>query len=203
MGTEHFDAAAATWDDNPQRRATTAAIARSIVDAIPIKPQWRVLEYACGTASLGFMLADRVQAVVAADASPGMIEQVRRKIATAPRVPLEPRVLDLSCQDPPPERYELIAMAMGLHHVETPEALLKKLAGMLTPGGYLAIADLCKEDGSFHAPRTVPHNGFEPEELAKAMRTCGLVPESPRVVHHVEKNGRHYPVFLAIARLPD
>jgi len=36
---------------------------------------------------------------------------------------------------------------------------------MLSKGGYLAIADLYKEDGSFHGEKKVPHNGFDMESF--------------------------------------
>jgi hypothetical protein len=56
--------------------------------------------------------------------------------------------------------------AMTLHHVPNVVAILADLGKMLAKGGWLAIADLQLEDGSFHADLKVPHNGFNPENKA-------------------------------------
>jgi ubiquinone/menaquinone biosynthesis C-methylase UbiE len=72
-----FDEAAATWDDTPRRRQMSETITRAVQQTIPLRKDWRVLEYGCGTATLGFLLAPHVGEVVAADASAGMVEQVR------------------------------------------------------------------------------------------------------------------------------
>ena len=186
---------------NPQRRALTTAIATAIQQAIPLDHHWRVLEYGCGTAILSFLLAPFVREVVAADASPGMIEQACRKLAASPVAGLSMRVLDLTQEAAPPEDFDLIMMAMALHHIADVPGLLRRLSSMLAKDGWLVIVDLCSEDGSFHNPMKVPHNGFAPESLAKAMASV-LEPAqcTSQVIHQFEKNGRSYPVFLLTAR---
>ncbi len=81
---KHFDEMAASWDDDSERQRRTAAIARGIESAIALNRSWSVLEYGCGTAALSFLLAPKVAQVVAADASPGMVEQVQRKLRADP-----------------------------------------------------------------------------------------------------------------------
>ena len=192
-----FDTEAATWDENPQRRQLTDAIGQAISEDLPLRPSWRVLEYGCGTASLGFQMAPQVAEVVAADASAGMIAQVQRKLAQSPNVRLKPLLLDLSRQEAPAERFNLIVTAMTMHHVEDIDQIWSKLATMLAPTAAIAIADLCAEDGSFHAPECVPHNGFVPEALAETIQRCaGTLPCQCRVIHSIAKNGRQYEVFL-------
>jgi hypothetical protein len=75
------------------------------------------------------------------------------------------------------------------------------LAACLAPGGWLAIADLESEDGSFHA-EPVPHHGFDPQAFLARMGRAGLDPVSAERVHAMRKSpeGRDYPVFLAVAR---
>jgi len=99
----HFDEAAATWDDNPHRRALTESIATSIRATVPLRDDWRVLECGCGTAALSFDLVPAVGEVVAADASPGMIEQVRRKLTRYPTAKITPLLLDLTRNASPRE----------------------------------------------------------------------------------------------------
>ena len=201
LNTAHFDAAAATWDENPQRRALTTAIATAIQQAIPLDRHWRVLEYGCGTAVLSFLLAPHVREVVAADASPGMIEQACRKLAACPVAGLSVRVLDLTQEAAPPESFDLIMMGMALHHIADVPSLLKRLDSMLAKNGWLVIADLCSEDGSFHDPMKVPHDGFAPEALVETLTgAAGSVQCASQVIHQFEKNGRSYPIFLLTAR---
>ena len=196
-----FDKEAATWDDEPRRRELTSAIATGICRTVPLGRTWRVLEYGCGTAALGLLLAQHVREVVAADASKGMVEQVRRKLAVKPVANLTPRLLDLTREPVPSDRYDLIAMAMALHHVEDTTRLLANLASMLRDDGWLVVADLHLEDGSFHTPTTVPHNGFSPDALADVL-AHSAVPMTCRwqTVHAVRKNERAYNVFLLTAQ---
>ena len=200
QGTNRFDEAAATWDDNPRRRQLSEAIAQAIQQAVPLQKDWRVLEYGCGTATLGFLLAPHVREVVAADASAGMIEQVRRKLSQSPPVNLTPMLLDLSQQPAPTERFDLIVTAMAMHHVEDVQQVLTRLGDMLTDNGWLAVADLCQEDGSFHEDITVPHNGFAPDVLAGTVAQCISRTDCRwQIVHTVAKNNRQFDIFLLTA----
>ena len=52
--------------------------------------------------------------------------------------------------------------------------VLSAFAGMLVPGGYLGIADLEREDGSFHGADFDGHHGFE----RPAMRSEIIMPAS-------------------------
>jgi len=59
---------------------------------------------------------------------------------------------------------------MVLHHVSDIENIISKFHRMLSPGGYLAIADLFTEDGSFHGEGFEGHNGFDPANLAEILQ---------------------------------
>ena len=194
---KHFDDAAATWDDNPHRRALTRAIAAGIQATVPLQPHWRVLEYGCGTGALSLLLVPHVREVISADASSGMVEQLRRKLQALPDAPVTPRLLDLTQVPPPAESFDLIVAAMTLHHVQDVPALLTRLGAMLITGGWIAIADLQAEDGSFHEDLKVPHNGFSPQTMARDIRRAIGAASCPwRVVHEVARPTRTYPVCL-------
>jgi 2-polyprenyl-3-methyl-5-hydroxy-6-metoxy-1,4-benzoquinol methylase len=110
-------------------------------------------------------------------------------------------LLDLSQHPVPTDRFNLIVTAMTMHHVEDVETVLVRLGSMLAEEGWLAIADLCQEDGSFHPDFTVPHNGFAPEALAPVVARC--VPGTRcqwRTVHTVAKSDRSYEIFLLTGR---
>ncbi len=197
---EHFNAAASTWDDNPRRRQTTAAIAAAIEKTIALGPEKRAMEYGCGTASLSFLLAGRLGEIVAVDASQGMIDQVRKKVQEFKMPAVKGVVMDLATEQCEMAGFDIIMMALALHHVENTMLILSRLASMLNPGGYLAIADLAEEDGSFHGDVRVPHNGFSEITLKDLVQRAGLLEISWQVVHQVEKNDRAYDVFLLTAR---
>jgi ubiquinone/menaquinone biosynthesis C-methylase UbiE len=200
MTSEYFDKAAATWDDNPARRAISLAVAAAIREAIPLSKRMLVLDYGCGTGLLSFLLASDVGGVLAADSSDGMLEQVRKKITELGVKNVRVMRFDVTTDENVTSRHDAVVSAMTMHHIADVHGALRGLASMLNPGGWLAVADLCTEDGSFHSDRSVPHNGFEPEELARYLRGIGMREVSWQVVHTVEKNGREYPVFCVFGR---
>ncbi len=94
---------------------------------------------------------------------------------------------------------------MVLHHVNDIPDILKKFYRMLTPGGYLAIADLYTEDGSFHGDGFTGHKGFDVEILANELAGNGF----KNITHHtcftVQKiteqgTAKNFPVFLIVAK---
>lgn len=201
-GPSHFDQAAATWDDKPSRREMAAAIAAAISATVPLNPAWNGLEFGCGTATLGFLLAARLRSVVAADISAGMLDQVRQKAATAGVRNLQPRLLDLTRAAPAGETFDFIFSAMALHHMADTRAVMANLARLLAPGGWVALVDLCAEDGSFHQDTMVPHHGFDPAGLGRCLAEAGLRGTAWRTIHELERHGQRYPLFLLTASRP-
>ena len=205
MSTEHFDQRAAGWDADPDKVARAQEVARAVLANVPTDEQTRLLEYGAGTGLVTQALLGRVGPVTLADNSPGMRSVVQEKIA-AGALPVDARVwdLDLEVQTAPPGRFDLIVSSLVLHHVRRLDLVLEGLAGMLDPGGHLAVADLDAEDGSFHGHDSdleVRH-GFDREELTKALRSAGLTDVVISDCTHVVRDGRPYPVFLATARKP-
>ncbi len=62
-----FDPAAAEWDNNPGRVNLARAVGEGIERAIPLEPNWRVLDYGAGTGLLTLNLQPRVASLVALD----------------------------------------------------------------------------------------------------------------------------------------
>jgi hypothetical protein len=72
---------------------------------------------------------------------------------------------------------------------------------VVEPGGWLALADLDKEDGSFHGPEmTEIHRGFEREHLQARTERAGFTGVKFTTAFTMQKAGRAYPVFLMTAR---
>lgn len=201
--TNPFDARAQTWDAEPRRRQLAAGILAALERHVPLHPGWAALDYGAGTGLLALALAPRVRRVLAVDSSPGMLAVLGQKVKSAGRDNVETWRADFT-QDPlPPGSFDLVASALTLHHVADVAGLLAKFAGLLAPGGYLALADLDAEDGSFHAGSAgVHHHGFDRAVLAHQLAAAGFHGLRWATAAETLRHGRAYPVFLAVARKP-
>ena len=89
---------------------------------------------------------------------------------------------------------------MTLHHVEDTQRLFAEFFRLMNPGGWLAIADLDSEDGSFHPDTTgVMHYGFDRAHIQRQLETCGFSNIAASTAAILSR-ARDYPVFLITAR---
>jgi SAM-dependent methyltransferase len=179
-----FDEKAAEWDENPVHIERSRAIAKAIRDKISLSPKMKAFEYGCGT---------------------GLLDVLKEKIEGSDISNLTPVKLDLTEDEIPDERYDLVFTQMTLHHIPDTEVILKSFHSMLSPGGYLCIADLDKEDGSFHGKEvTNVHRGFDRKKLSKMMTQIGFSDISFATAYHMEKKTKGsvntFPIFLAVAQ---
>ena len=93
---------------------------------------------------------------------------------------------------------------MTLHHVPDTAHILTVFHDLLNPGGYLCIADLDQEDGSFHGIEVDVHHGFDRAELGRRTADAGFSDVQFQTVFSIakarESGTRDYPVFLMTAR---
>jgi 2-polyprenyl-3-methyl-5-hydroxy-6-metoxy-1,4-benzoquinol methylase len=164
----------------------------------------RALEYGCGTGLLSFALRESLGPITLVDSSRGMIETLEKKIAASGATAMTPRLLDLAGGDRLEGEYDLVYTLMTLHHVGDVPRLLRVFHALLAPGGYLCIADLEQEDGSFHGEGFRGHHGFAEEELALHLRDAGFGDvsfDSCFVIRRGEgETARDYRAFLAVCR---
>ena len=203
-----FDDRAATWDDDPAKVERGRTVAEAVADAVDLTSETRVLEYGAGTGLASQALAHRVGAITLADASTGMREVMERKVADGV-FPDGTRVwdLDLVTQDAPDERFDLILTVLALHHIETEdlESVLERMAGLLAPGGHLAVADLEEDvEGEFHKEHDdfEGFHGFRHADLEGRLEAAGFTDVAFRPCGTVRKHDEDFPMFLAVAR-PD
>ncbi|HWR78111.1 MAG TPA: class I SAM-dependent methyltransferase [Thiobacillus sp.] len=206
LDASHFDSKARQWDDNPLFRERGLMIAEAIRKAVPLHRRMNALDYGCGTGLLSFPLKDELGAILMADSSSGMLEVVAGKIAAQGVTHMTPMQLDLLADPPPAQRFDLIVTAMTLHHVPDTDHILRIFHDLLQPGGYLCIADLDKEDGSFHGPEVDVHHGFDRTDLSLRAAQAGFADMQFQTVFSIAKEHatgtRDYPVFLMTARRP-
>lgn len=199
-----FDAKAQEWDNDPVKLERAATVAAAIRNRVRLSPDLSALEYGCGTGLLSFALYRELGSITLADSSAGMLAVLREKIAASGADHLRPMRLDLTVDPLPAERYDLIYTLMTLHHVSDVDRILRDFHALLRPDGALCIADLDREDGSFHGAGFDGHHGFEREALRDQLAQAGFGEIQFDTCYMMRKSqgegAREYPVFLAVAR---
>jgi len=194
----NFDAAALQWDEEPRRVKLAGEIAAAILQNIPVSPEWDALDFGCGTGLVTLQLAPSLRNISGVDSSPGMLDRLNAKIQTSGFSNVRTELCELTKGELPSGKYHLITSAMTLHHIEEVVPLLQSLKSLLHPGGWIALADLETEDGSFHEDHTgVFHHGFSSQELTDLLVKAGFSSISITTATNVVKEKRSYPVFLA------
>ncbi|MDD3723433.1 MAG: class I SAM-dependent methyltransferase [Lutibacter sp.] len=205
---KHFDKQAKEWDNDPKKIERATTIAKEITDFIRPNKTMNAFEFGCGTGLLSYQLKDFFGTITLADTSEGMIKVLQEKIANENIKHFKPLFIDL-LEDGftvTENEYEVIYTLMTLHHIDDTNKILKIFNTMLKTDGYLCIADLVKEDGSFHSnvPGFDGHNGFDREKLSAILLKNGFeiaYNEIPLVIEkEIDKKVRKYPVFLMIGK---
>ena len=164
-----FDARAREWDKDKMHMERSVAIAAELQKMIPLNHSMKALEYGAGTGILSFLLKDKFSEITLMDSSQEMIKVCEEKVEYHNAKHIKPIWYDLEHKDYA-EKFDVIYNQMVLHHVNDVEHILNKFYSLLNPGGYLAIADLYTEDGSFHGPDVKVHWGFDPEKLMEILK---------------------------------
>lgn len=199
-----FDIKAANWDQNQMHWDRSAAIAKGIIKLIPLNKEMTVLEYGAGTGITSLLLADLVKEITLMDNSSEMVRIMNEKIRVTKIKNMNALNYDLEHSDYKNEKFDLIITQMVLHHITDTEDIIKLFYDLLNPGGYLAIADLYPEDGSFHGDDFTGHRGFDVEILSNRIRNQGFTDISHRKCFVIDKKisdtvTKQFDVFLLIA----
>lgn len=201
-----FDEKAREWDEDPVHVERSRAIAKAIRNRLSLSDDMKAFEYGCGTGLLSFELQPDLGSITMADNSEGMLEVLNEKVEARKASNLHPVKLDLTEDDFRDQQYDLVFTQMTLHHIPDTEGILTSFHKILKPDGYLCIADLDKEDGSFHGKDvTDVHRGFDRDELTKMMKDIGFSDIAFTTAYHIEKeiedgSTKSFPVFLAVAK---
>ena len=197
-----FNAKAKDWDNDPGKVERAKVFAAEIVNYIQPDNTMKALEFGCGTGLLSFHLKDFFNSVTLVDTSENMLDVLQEKIDRENLTNFKPVLIDLLNDKLNDSDFDLIYTLMTMHHIIDLDKILTKFSALLKTGGYLCIADLVKEDGSFHSNVADfnGHNGFDKNELTKILDKNGFEVIFYKICYEIEKDNRKYPLFLMIGK---
>ena len=195
-----FDVIARDWDKDKMHMERSLAIAGELQKMIPVTHVMKALEYGAGTGILSFLLKDHFYDITLMDNSREMINVCLEKCEYHQTKHIHPLWLDLE-HTSFDDKFDIIYNQIVLHHVEGIEAMIDRFYNLLNPGGYVAIADLYPEDGSFHGIDVKVHLGFDPNEMANMLRKVGFKNIEHKTCFEIKReSGLKFPVFLLTAQ---
>jgi SAM-dependent methyltransferase len=135
------------------------------------------------------------------DSSSEMINICEEKVSFHGTTHIKPLLLNLENENFDC-KFDVIYNQMVMHHVSDVNLLFRKFYSMLNSGGYLAIADLFTEDGSFHGLNVKNvHHGFDPAGMTKDLSSIGFENILYSKCFVVKRDtGKEYPIFLLTAQ---
>lgn len=196
--SERFNQAAEGWDKGDMRQNIAHSVFQTISSRIALLNNMNIMDFGAGTGLLSFKIAPLVKRVVGVDLSDKMLEQLESKNTSSVSV-------HAMCHDivetPLPEQFHGIVSSMAMHHVEDTYALFESFHKHLKRDGFVAIADLEAEDGTFHTHGNdgVHHFGFEKDTLREVIERAGFEHVRFHHAYTVEKSDTEYPIFVVIA----
>ena len=182
-----FDSDALKWDELPRRINLAKAVVKNILPHL--RGDEKVLEFGCGTGLVGLNIAPFVKKTTGIDTSKKMVERFNEK-AKKLNLNAKAYVKDIFEIN---DKFDVVISSMTLHHIKDINKLNDKLSQITNK---VFLADLVKEDGSFHTRgnEDVEHFGFEKEELKKYFHNWQM---EYKIIHTVKKH-KNFPVFLLI-----
>ena len=195
---DHFASKSKSWDMNSKRVKNAKSIAELIVNNIKLGKSMELMDFGAGTGLLSYFVAPFVKKIVAVDNSPSMLIEFENK---CDEFSCETEVIEKDLSSEILERkFDGIISSMTIHHLEDTPSLLSKLYDMLDEDGFIAIADLDSEDGSFHSDNVgVFHYGFDRHLLAQYAQEAGFKDVTFSLASTISKPHADFTVFLMTA----
>lgn len=201
-----FNRVAVDWDSNPGRVALARAVVDAIRNTVELRPDMKVMDLGAGTGLVTLGLLPYVKHITAVDASSEMLKVLDQKLKALQIGNVRTLLCDIAKTPLPVADFDLIVSSMVLHHVPDVAQVLRQLRPSLRPGGWIALADLDSEDGTFHPdPTGVFHHGIDRDEVCRWLENAGFVETSSREAHRIVRPAadgqiHEYPVFLVAGR---
>ena len=194
-----FDSRAKEWDLESRRVQNAKAIAEVIGKNIPLNKDMQIIDFGVGTGLLSHFLSDKVGKVLGIDNSNKMLEVFESKKDDF-KCKIEAKNIDIFNHNII-DKFDVIISSMTIHHIKDTKKLFEAFYELLKPNGYIALADLDSEDGSFHSDNTgVEHFGFDFKELSNIAKEVGFRDIKIEYANSINKPNREYRVNLLVAK---
>lgn len=193
--SQRFDEAATDWDKGDIRQQIAHNVFHTIVSRITLLKTMDILDFGAGTGLLSFKIAPLVRSVTGVDLSTGMLEQLEAKNSDILQVR---GICHDMLSEPLKDKFDGIVSSMAMHHVKETAKLLESFYAHLKPNGFIALADLDAEDGTFHTHGNegVEHFGFDREPLRALLEQIGFKNVRFHTALTVNNENGAYPIFL-------
>ncbi|ASA58023.1 class I SAM-dependent DNA methyltransferase [Vibrio gazogenes] len=202
--SNYFDSVASAWDDNPMKIERAGAMAAKVKE-IDFESYNSVVDFGSGTGLLGVQLRNTFATVHLADSSEKMLEVAKTKITTANLDNIHTHHIE--CLSELNSKHSAIVTLMTLHHIPDVQSFFSRAYHALDLRGTLVIADLYKENGSFHKnhPEFTGHNGFDVSALKEIAEHSGFHVERVEPFYEIWKENEvgvevSYPLFFLVAK---
>ncbi len=193
---DYFTEKSKTYENEAARTNNVKNIGEAILEKLTYdKTATHIMDFGSGTGLLTEQIAPFVRKMTTIDVSPSMNKQL---FAKKEQLACELNMLELDLvSNELDETFDGIISSMTIHHVEDVQALFHKFYRLLNSGGTIALADLDKEDGTFHTEDMgVFHFGFDQEEFAMWAQKAGFDDVNIEIVSVAKKPYGDYPIFL-------
>ena len=193
---DKFASKAKEYDALQRRLLTAKAIANKIKANINLTKDMHLIDFGSGTGLLLESLANNIGKFTAIDISPSMTNILREKSISC--------LLDIIELDLTKENLDLevdgIVSSMTIHHIKDIQDIFNKFYKLLKKGGFIALADLDREDGTFHSEDTgVEHFGFNRDEFVEFAKRAGFSNIKIEDATVISKPHKDFSIFLLSA----
>ena len=180
-----FDLEALKWDDLPRRVELAKAVVKNISPYL--NKDEKILEFGCGSGLVGLNIAPFVKKLTGIDTSSKMVEKFNEK---AKNLNINAKAYTQDIFDVE-KKYDVVISSMTMHHIKNISKLNDKLSQITNK---VFLADLVKEDGSFHTRgnKDVEHFGFDIKELENYFHNWSM---EYKIIHIIKKH-KNFPIFL-------
>ncbi len=190
-----FYGKARDYDKGKAQIDNVTNIANLILTEIKYDKNQSILDFGSGTGLLLSKVAPYVGKITAVDISKSMNDVLDEKRSM---IDCEIDIVEIDItKNKLNQKFDGILSSMTIHHLKDTLNLFESFYELLNNGGTIALADLDKENGTFHkSNKGVYHFGFDREDFLNTAKKAGFKNLKIQTVGVVEKPYGSYGVFL-------
>jgi ubiquinone/menaquinone biosynthesis C-methylase UbiE len=171
--------------------ATMAETLGALIELVPVDPEARWLEVACGPGAISRAMAPRVGGVLGVDLTPAMVEKATEEARREGLANVEFSAGDATALEFEDGAFDAAVTRFSLHHIPAPQRVVAEMARVVRSGGGVIVSDFIADpDRDVYAAveeierlRDPSHwSCLTAEQLQRFGERVGLEPESQRLI---------------------